>query len=134
MIEKVRSFGGEIVEPGPAGLVAAFGLETVEDAPGHAALAALAILTAAERAKSDDGEAPRREDRSAVDHALVSRPQGAGTIELDSKRRAWHILETLARVAQPGTIVVRRSSAVSRAPVRAHTGVDHRASAVPSGA
>src|SRR5437773_11462579 len=59
MIGKVETFGGEIVELGRSAFVAAFGLEAVEDAPVRAALAALAILKAAERAKGDGGAGVR---------------------------------------------------------------------------
>ena len=111
MIAKVQTFGGEIVELGPGALVAAFGLEAIEDAPVRAALAALAILTATERAKSDDGQAPRVKIAVHVAHALVSQLQGAGTIDLESKRGAWNIIETLARLAQLDTIVVSEVSA-----------------------
>ena len=48
-----QTFGGDIVELADKALVAAFGLEAVEDAPVRAALAALAIRKAAERARAD---------------------------------------------------------------------------------
>jgi len=37
LIDKVRSFGGRVEELTPTGLVAAFGLDPVEDAPRRAA-------------------------------------------------------------------------------------------------
>ena len=45
MVDKVRSFGGVVDELSPAGLIAAFGLEPLEDAVHHAAFAAIAIQT-----------------------------------------------------------------------------------------
>src|SRR5262249_10453577 len=78
LIGKARSFGGEIVELGPGAFVAAFGLEAVEDAPVRAALAALAIAKATERAR-DDGAEARAKIALHVAQVLVSRLQGAGT-------------------------------------------------------
>src|SRR3989454_5107329 len=37
LVEKIESFGGQVEEVSPAGLVAGFGLEPVEDAPRRAA-------------------------------------------------------------------------------------------------
>ncbi|MGH7305110.1 MAG: sigma 54-interacting transcriptional regulator, partial [Candidatus Rokuibacteriota bacterium] len=53
LVDKVQSFGGRIEELGPTGIVAAFGLERLEDAPRHAAHAAMAIQKGAERARRD---------------------------------------------------------------------------------
>src|SRR5207247_4273782 len=56
--EKTGSFGGRIQERGPTGIVAAFGLEPVEDAPRRSAHAAIAMQKAAERARRGDVERP----------------------------------------------------------------------------
>ena len=61
--EKVHSFGGRIEESSPTGLVAVFGLEPVDNAPSHAALAALAIHGAAARARMRSGGHVGRRDR-----------------------------------------------------------------------
>ncbi len=110
MIGKVQTFGGELVELGPRALVAAFGLEPVEDAPMRAALAALAILTATERARSD-GAGPRVKIVVHVAQVLVSQLQGAGTIDLESKKAAWTTLEALIGLEELDTIVVSETSA-----------------------
>src|SRR5262249_49490766 len=55
MMEKVQTFGGDIVELGPSAFMAAFGLQVIEDASARAALAALAVLKATERARRDGG-------------------------------------------------------------------------------
>src|SRR5262249_29947351 len=81
-IGKVHTIDGEIVELGRGALVAAFGLEPVEDAPVRAALAALAILKASERARTADGGGSRVKIVVHVAHALVSPLHGAGTIDL----------------------------------------------------
>jgi tetratricopeptide (TPR) repeat protein len=111
MIGKVQTFGGEIVELGPGVLVAGFGLEAVEDAPVRAALAALAILKAAERAKSNDGAGPRVKIVVHVAEVLVSQLQGTATIDLESKRAAWTTIEALVGLDELDTIVVSEASA-----------------------
>jgi len=110
MIGKVQIFGGEIVELGPGALVAAFGLEPVEDAPVRAALAALAILKASERARSD-GAGPRVKIVVHVAQALVSQHQGTGTIDLENKRAAWATIDALVGLDEHDTIVVSEASA-----------------------
>jgi tetratricopeptide (TPR) repeat protein len=107
---KVHAFGGEVAEMGRGALVAAFGLETVEDAPVRAALAALAILKATERARVD-GRAPRVKIGVHVAPVLVSQYQGAGIIDLESKRVAWTTIESLVALDAFDTIVVSEGSA-----------------------
>ena len=53
LVEKIRTFGGRIEEMSPTGVIAAFGLEPVEDASQRAALAAMAVHKAAERASGE---------------------------------------------------------------------------------
>jgi tetratricopeptide (TPR) repeat protein len=110
MIAKAQIFGGDVVELGPGVLVAAFGLEAVEDAPVRAALAALAILRATGRARGD-GAGPRVKIVVHVAQALVSQRQGAGTIDLQSKRAAWTTIEALVGLDALDTIVVSEASA-----------------------
>ena len=111
MIGKVETFGGEIVELGRSAFVAAFGLEAVEDAPVRAALAALAILKAAERAKGDGGAGVRVKIVVHVAPVLVNQLHGAGTIDLESRRAAWTTLEALTGLDQVDTIVVSEAAA-----------------------
>src|SRR5262249_11398332 len=107
---KVRSFGGEIVELGRSALVATFGLEAVEDAPVRAALAALAIVKAVERARGD-GAGPHVKIGVHVAHALVSPLRGAGTIDLKSKQAALTTIDALVGLDALDTIVVSEASA-----------------------
>jgi transposase-like protein len=100
--DKVRSFGGRIEDSGPAGLMAVFGLEPVDNAPSHAALAALAIQTAAARAHG-------RVDVVIgihCDHHVVGRQGATVTIAVDGKAATWPILEDLVAMDRPGAIVV----------------------------
>jgi hypothetical protein len=55
LAEKAESFGGHVEALGPLGLIAAFGLEPVEDAPRRAAHAAIAMRKAVERASPTVG-------------------------------------------------------------------------------
>ena len=110
MLGKAQTFGGRIVELGPAAFVAAFGLEATEDAPVRAALAALAILKAIERARSD-GAGPRAKIAVHVAQVLVSQQQGPGAIDLESKRAAWTAIDALMGLDALDTIVVSESSA-----------------------
>ena len=110
MIGKAQTFGGDLVDLGPGVLVAAFGLEAVEDAPVRAALAALAILKRSERAHRN-GEGPRVKIVVHVANVLVSRHQGTGAIDLESKRAAWTTIEALVGLDELDTIVVSEGSA-----------------------
>src|SRR5437899_12709535 len=56
LVEKVQSFGGQVEEVSPRGLVAVFGLEPIEDAPRRAAHAALAIQKIAAHAGRSSAE------------------------------------------------------------------------------
>jgi len=111
LVEKVQSFGGRVEDLSPAGLVGAFGLEPVEDAPRRAAHAAMAIQKAAERAWR--GEAERVAVKSAIHVAqvLVGHGGGAVQIDLDGKSRAWAALEALLAGAEPDSIVVSEAAA-----------------------
>jgi transcriptional regulator with AAA-type ATPase domain/tetratricopeptide (TPR) repeat protein len=110
MIGKVRTFGGELVELGRGALVAAFGLEAVEDAPVRAALAALAILKAGERAHRDSA-GPRVKIVVHVAQVLVSQHQGTATIDLESKRAAWTTIDALVGLDEHDAIVVSEAAA-----------------------
>jgi DNA-binding NtrC family response regulator/tetratricopeptide (TPR) repeat protein len=106
LIEKARSFGGRVEDLGPTGIVAAFGLEPVEDAARRAAHAAVAIRKAVERGRHT--EMPGVTVRLGIHMTQLLVGYGARDIrlELDGKRRAWQALEGLVRLADPdGTIV-----------------------------
>jgi len=112
IVEKVQSFGGRIEERGPTGIVAAFGLEPTEDAPRRAALAAMAIQKAADRAWPGAGERPAVRSAIHVGPFLVGQSGGASQIDFDGKRQAATILEALVDRAQPDTILASESAAV----------------------
>jgi transcriptional regulator with AAA-type ATPase domain len=104
--EKVRSFGGRIEDAGPTGLMAVFGLEPVDNAPSHAALAALAIHTATARARttaSGRGDVVIGLD---CDHHAVRRQGSTASIAVDGKAATWALLEDLVAVDHPRAIVL----------------------------
>jgi transcriptional regulator with AAA-type ATPase domain/tetratricopeptide (TPR) repeat protein len=111
MIQKVETFGGEVVDLGRSAFVAVFGLDAVEDAPVRAALAGLAILKAVDRAKSDGGVRPCVKVALHVAEVLVNQLHGAGTIDLQSKRAAWNALEALVALDHVDAIVVSDAAA-----------------------
>ncbi|MFQ5899760.1 MAG: sigma 54-interacting transcriptional regulator, partial [Candidatus Methylomirabilia bacterium] len=111
LAEKVQSFGGRIDELSPTGIVAAYGLEPVEDAPRRAAHTAMAIRKAAERARRGETEPLAFKLGIHVGQFLVGQGSGAAQIDLDAKHQAWVVLEALVSGAQPNAIVVSQSAA-----------------------
>ena len=107
--EKVRTFGGRIEERSPTGLVAAFGLDPIEDAPRRAAHAAMAVQKAAERARGA-GEAPGIKLAIHVEQALVGYVGDSVEIDLNAKHEAWTILESLLGRAETNTVVVSETT------------------------
>src|SRR5262245_2423116 len=98
--DKVRAFGGRIEESSPRGAIAVFGLEPVDNAASHAALAAMALRNT------------MAQERVAVvfaihcaDH-LVAHDDSTARIGMDGKAATWSLLETLVGVDSPGAIVV----------------------------
>ena len=106
LVEKVQSFGGRVQELSPNGIVAAFGLDPVEDAPRRAAHAALAIRKAAERAPGPEGERLTVKVAIHVGQFLVGRASGTPQIDLEAKHEAWAMLDRLISAATADTIVV----------------------------
>jgi DNA-binding NtrC family response regulator/tetratricopeptide (TPR) repeat protein len=112
LVEKVQSFGGQVDELGAAGLVAAFGLEPVDDTPRHAASAALAIQKLAADPYPDD-PVPSAGIAVALHTELVAvgRHHGDVGIEADAKQRAYARLKRLVDRAAPGAVVVSSQAA-----------------------
>jgi DNA-binding NtrC family response regulator/tetratricopeptide (TPR) repeat protein len=110
-VDKIQTFGGRIEEMGPTGIVAAFGLEPIEDAPQRAALAAAAVHKAAERAGGSDGAGIRVRSAIAVRRVLVGNSRVGVQVDLDGKREAWTVLDSLLGLAEPGAILVEEAAA-----------------------
>jgi DNA-binding NtrC family response regulator/tetratricopeptide (TPR) repeat protein len=111
LVEKIESFGGRVEELAPTGIVAAFGLEPVEDAPARAAHAAMAMQKVAERTRR--GAAERGALRLGI-HAgwfLIGQAAGAAEIDLDAKRDAWAVLQALVAAAPADGVLVSGAAA-----------------------
>jgi tetratricopeptide (TPR) repeat protein len=111
LVEKVETFGARVEELTPAGIVAAFGLHGVDDAPRRAAHAALAVHKAVERSRADGRPIPRV--RIAVHAALmlVGRRGASVSIDADAGRAEGRGLQRLLGVAAPGDTVVSAGAA-----------------------
>jgi DNA-binding NtrC family response regulator/tetratricopeptide (TPR) repeat protein len=105
IVGKIGIFGGRLEELSAHGIIAAFGLEPVEDAPRRAAHAALAIQKAAARVRPT-GEAGGIKLGLHVGEFVVGQAGGAPEIVLEDKQAAWAVLETLVEGTEPDTIAV----------------------------
>src|SRR5262249_22812811 len=111
LAEKAESFGGRVEGIGPLSVVAAFGLESVEDAPRRAAHAAIAMRKAAERARHATSQDVGT--RIAIDatRSLVGRTGDGALIDVAATSRAYATLEMLIAAAEPGAITVSAAAA-----------------------
>jgi DNA-binding NtrC family response regulator/tetratricopeptide (TPR) repeat protein len=105
--EKVRTFGGRVEDTSPTVVIAVFGLEPVDNAPSHAALAALAIQNAGARAHTAGRAGGVVSAIRCADH-LVAHHDSAPVIGVDGKGATWSILERMVTVEASGAIVVSR--------------------------
>ena len=111
ILDKVQSFGGHVHELSPTGVLAAFGLEPVEDAPRRAAHAAMAVERAVARARKED---PARAEAKFAIHTvelLVGRVDGDAVMDADAQSAAKAVLDALMDATIVGTVVVSASSA-----------------------
>jgi DNA-binding NtrC family response regulator/tetratricopeptide (TPR) repeat protein len=115
LVEKAETFGGHVEALGPLGVVVAFGLEPVEDAPRRAAHAAIAMRKAIERASPTVGT------KIAI-HAsqgLVGQTGEGPVIDVAATSEVYVVLEALVKAAERDAVVV--SPAVARALERRFT-------------
>src|SRR3989441_84322 len=110
LVEKVQSFGGQVEEVSPTGLLAVFGLEPVEDAPRRAAHAALAIQKIAVHARRGSPEFLDVRIGLHASEVLVARVDSATRVDHDAKREAWMQLEAFMRSAEPGTVLMSEAT------------------------
>jgi tetratricopeptide (TPR) repeat protein len=104
-LEKVRQFGGQLVELWPTGFDAAFGFDAIEGAAQRAGSAALAIQVAAGRAHQDSTGTPAW---GVVLHAMSCLVGSHGLvprIDRDARRRASEVLDALALECQLGSVL-----------------------------
>jgi DNA-binding NtrC family response regulator/tetratricopeptide (TPR) repeat protein len=110
LVERARSLGGQIEDVMPGGVLAAFGVDTVDDAPGRAAHAGIAMCRAIERAHAPQGDGTSVRVAIHVVPVLVGRLADGPRLDLDSKREASTLLEALIERADPGTVVASESA------------------------
>ncbi len=134
---KVESFGGRVVELGRAegSILAAFGLDALEEAPTRAALAAMALRKAflQNGSAADSGSGARDRSIGLGLHVAafdIGRTGRVATIDRDAGRSASDLLRGLLQAEPSGAIVVTAESRhllarkFALAP-RAQTGVWH---------
>jgi transcriptional regulator with AAA-type ATPase domain/tetratricopeptide (TPR) repeat protein len=119
LAEKMESFGGRIEALGPLGMVAAFGLEPVEDAPRRAAHAAIAMRKAAARARPSTTEPIGLALAIHAVAGLVGPTAETPVIDVAATGRAHAVLEALMTVVERDVILV--SPAAARALERRFT-------------
>ena len=111
MLGKIQSFGGRIEGRSPAGVIAVFGLDPTEDAPSHAAHAAMAIEKAVERSRQEGATGPAIKVALHTAQVLVGQGAGAAELDLEGKQVACAVLDTLIERALPDTALVSNATA-----------------------
>jgi DNA-binding NtrC family response regulator/tetratricopeptide (TPR) repeat protein len=111
LVEKVQTFGGRVEELSPNGLVAAFGLEPLEDTTRRAAHAAMAIQKIGERARRANAERPAVRLSLHTAEVSVGHAGGVAKIDADARREAWATLDALTHDSPPDTIGVSGAAA-----------------------
>jgi DNA-binding NtrC family response regulator/tetratricopeptide (TPR) repeat protein len=109
--EKVESFGGRVEELGPLGLVAAFGLEPVEDAPRRAAHAAIAMRKAIQSPRFVSTEPVGFKIAIHASPGLVWQAASTLVIDMEATARAHTVLEGLVTASERETILVSHPAA-----------------------
>jgi DNA-binding NtrC family response regulator/tetratricopeptide (TPR) repeat protein len=110
-MDKVRVFGGRVEELSPAAVVASFGIEPLEDAAQRAALAAKAILKATQRSRGASGAPVAAKLGIHVTQLLIGKVGAIAQIDLQGKREAWTILDSLTEGAEAHAIMVSSAAA-----------------------
>jgi transcriptional regulator with AAA-type ATPase domain/tetratricopeptide (TPR) repeat protein len=106
LMDKVRSFDGDIDEVGQSSIAAVFGLEPAEDTPQRAAHAALTIGKALERLRNEAGTSFDVKIAIHTGQFLMTQLHGGAEIDADAKQQVWATLRTLLDEAGPGSIVL----------------------------
>jgi transcriptional regulator with AAA-type ATPase domain/predicted ATPase len=110
-MDKVRVFGGRVEELSPAGIVASFGIEPLEDAAQRAALAAQSILKATQRSRGASGAPVSGKLGIHVAPLLIGKVAAIAQIDLQGKREAWAVLDSLTEGAEAHAIMVSSAAA-----------------------
>jgi len=106
LVDKIHTFGGRVEELGHTGLDASFGLEPIEDAPRRAANAAMALLKAVQRVRSQNAEMLGVKIAIHTGSYTIGQINHALQIDQTAKRQAGAILDALLEAAEPDSAVV----------------------------
>jgi transcriptional regulator with AAA-type ATPase domain/tetratricopeptide (TPR) repeat protein len=109
--DKIRGFGGRVQELAPMMILGAFGLEPLENAPNSAALAALAIQKAAQRARRVDSRAPAVKIAVHATQLMVDPVNGVAHLKLDDTGTAESPWTALSDVGQANSILISAAAA-----------------------
>ena len=110
-IEKIWVFGGRVEELSPAAIVASFGIEALEDAAQRAALAAKSILRTTQRSRGASGAPVSGKLGIHVAPLLIGKVGAIAHIDLQGKREAWAVLDSLTEGAEAHAIMVSSAAA-----------------------
>src|SRR5262249_37538702 len=108
---KIQTFGGRLQALSPTGIAAVFGVQPADGAPQHAALAAMAIRTATERARQSGAAAPAIKVGIHVGQFLLASTPNGIKLDMEAERDAWAMLEALLEHAQPNITLVTDAAA-----------------------
>jgi DNA-binding NtrC family response regulator len=111
IVDKVRSFGGQIDALATTGLVGAFGLAPLENAARHAASCALAIQKVVARAHDTQSVSPAVALTIHTALVLVADHSGGHEIDADAKRPLLAMLEALGEQTDGGAVIVSADAA-----------------------
>jgi transcriptional regulator with AAA-type ATPase domain/tetratricopeptide (TPR) repeat protein len=103
---KAVAFGGRVLDLRASGLLAAFGLAPIEDAPRHAAHAALAMLHSVRAQRTTTAQSPQLRIALHADEMLVGRLDRRVEIDADARRAADRVLAELRASAASEPLLV----------------------------
>jgi transcriptional regulator with AAA-type ATPase domain/tetratricopeptide (TPR) repeat protein len=107
---KTVAFGGRVIDMGTTRLVAAFGLEQTEDAPSHAAHAALAILNGARAQRASGAQTLPLRIALHADEMLVGRVEDRVELDADARAAADRVLTELRTRAGSEPLLVSETA------------------------
>jgi DNA-binding NtrC family response regulator/tetratricopeptide (TPR) repeat protein len=110
LVDKTKSLDGRVVGVMANGILAAFGLDPLEEAPSLAAHAGIAMCREIERAHGQEAQGPTLRVALHVVPALVGRIGGDAHIDHDAKREAAALLDTLIGRGDPGTVAASEAA------------------------
>jgi adenylate cyclase len=108
--EKAQAFGGIADGSSPMAMVATFGVEAMQDAATSAGHAALAILTEVERLGRHEGLHVDARVALHVARGLVGVNNTRAELDVDARRDAWNVLDTVIGSCPPIAVVTSQTA------------------------